>query len=78
MRDSRIYLAPVLPFPWVDFPPSVNRLIGLWWLGQALYPAEFGEDLRAEARAFYTLVYHRAPDEAQLDALLGSGRRSAR
>ncbi len=78
VRDGRVFLAPVLPFPWVDFPPSVNRLIGLWWLGQALYPAEFGEDLRAEARAFYMLVYHRAPDEAQLDALLGSGRRSGR
>ena len=78
VRDNRLYLAPVLPFPWVDFPPSVNRLIGLWWLGQALYPAEFAEDLRAEARAFYTLVYHRTPDDPQLDALLGSPPRGRR
>jgi iron complex transport system substrate-binding protein len=77
VREGRIFVAPLLPFPWVDFPPSVNRLIGLWWLGRALYPAEFTEDLRAEARGFYQLVYHRAPDERQLDALLGGARRSS-
>lgn len=76
VRESRIFVAPLLPFPWVDFPPSVNRLIGLWWLGRVLYPTEFPEDLRAEARAFYALVYHRAPDDRQLDALIGSPRRS--
>ena len=71
VRDGRIYLVPQDPFGWVDFPPSVNRLIGLWWLGRVLYPAEFPEDLRALTREFYTLFYHRAPDESQLDALLG-------
>jgi ABC-type Fe3+-siderophore transport system permease subunit len=29
VRDGRVYCAPLLPFPWIDFPPSVNRLIGL-------------------------------------------------
>jgi iron complex transport system substrate-binding protein len=74
VRDGRVYLAPVLPFPWLDFPPSVNRLIGLKWLGQALYPELFPEDLREEARAFYALFYHRAPSDDQLDTLLGPPR----
>ena len=52
------------------FPPSVNRLIGLKWLGRILYPEQFPEDPRQETRAFYTLFYHRAPTEPQLDALL--------
>ncbi len=34
VRDGRVHLSPKLPFGWVDFPPSVNRLIGLWWLAQ--------------------------------------------
>jgi len=71
-----VYLAPLLPFPWVDSPPSVNRLIGLWWLGRALYPAEFPEDIRVEARTFYSLAYHRTPDDRQLDVLLGAPGRS--
>src|SRR5262249_37989088 len=32
VRDGRVYVVPQDPFPWVDFPPSVNRLIGLPWL----------------------------------------------
>ena len=34
VRNNRIHLSPKLPFGWVDFPPSVNRMIGLWWLGK--------------------------------------------
>jgi iron complex transport system substrate-binding protein len=70
VRQRRVFLAPLWPFPWIDAPPSVNRLIGLKWLGSVLYPDEFRGDLRADAREFYALFYHRAPDSAQLDALL--------
>lgn len=70
VREGRVYLVPQAPFPWVDFPPSVNRLIGLKWLGRLFYPDQFPEDPRQETRAFYTLFYHQAPTEAQLDALL--------
>ena len=46
VRDNRVHLSPKMPFGWVDFPPSVNRLIGLWWLAKILYPERFPEDLR--------------------------------
>src|SRR5262245_26112812 len=45
VRAGRVHLSPRLPFGWIDFPPSVNRLIGLWWLGKVLYPSYFLEDL---------------------------------
>ena len=70
VREGRVYQVPLPPFPWVDFPPSVNRLIGLRWLGRILYPDQFPESLRQETRAFYTLFYHQAPTDSQLDALL--------
>jgi iron complex transport system substrate-binding protein len=66
----RVHLSPKLPFGWVDFPPSVNRLIGLWWLAKILYPELFPEDLRALARDFYRRFYHVTPDEAQIDRVL--------
>ena len=59
-----------MPFGWVDFPPSVNRLIGLWWLAKALYPEQFPEDLRPLTREFYTRFYHKTPTDAQIDSLL--------
>jgi len=71
VRERRVYLSPHLPFGWFDFPPGVNRLLGLWWAGKLLYPDAFrGIDVRAKAREFYRLFYHRAPDARQLDALL--------
>jgi iron complex transport system substrate-binding protein len=76
VRDGRLYVAPTDPFPWLDFPPSVNRLIGLKWLGRILYPQQFPEGLREETRRFYGLFYHQPPDERQLDALLGSSGRA--
>lgn len=70
VRAGRVHLSPKLPFGWVDFPPAVNRLVGLWWLGKALYPELFPEDLGAIARDFHTRFYHVTPTDAQLDAVL--------
>jgi iron complex transport system substrate-binding protein len=70
VRDGRVHLSPKMPFGWVDFPPSVNRLIGLWWLAKILYPDKFPEDIRAKTRDFYTMFYHRTPDDAQIDHVL--------
>lgn len=70
VREDRVYLSPRLPFGWIDSPPSVNRLIGLRWLGRALYPELFPEDLTAAARDFYARFYHVTPTDAQLARLL--------
>ncbi len=70
VRAGRIHLAPGLPFGWIDFPPSLNRLIGLRWLARVLYPEAFSEDLRPIVRDFYTRFYHQTPTDAQLDQLL--------
>jgi iron complex transport system substrate-binding protein len=70
VRDNRIHLSPKMPFGWVDFPPSVNRLIGLWWLAKILYPERFPEDLRALTQDFYSRFYHVTPSAAQIDHVL--------
>jgi iron complex transport system substrate-binding protein len=70
VKGKRVHLSPKLPFGWVDFPPSVNRLIGLWWLAKILYPERFPEDLRVLTRNFYQRFYHVALSEAQIDRVL--------
>ena len=70
VRAKRVHLSPKLPFGWVDFPPSVNRLIGLWWLAKILYPGLFPEDLRTLTRAFYQRFYHVPLDDSQIDRVL--------
>jgi iron complex transport system substrate-binding protein len=70
VRAGRVHLSPKLPFGWVDFPPSVNRLIGLWWLAKILYPDKFPEDMRALTRDFYAMFYHVTPSDAQIAQVL--------
>jgi iron complex transport system substrate-binding protein len=59
-----------VPFGWIDFSTSVNRLVGLRWLARILYPEAFPEDLRSIVRDFYTRCCHQTPSETQLDGLL--------
>jgi len=69
VAQGRVYLAPALPFGWIDEPPSVNRLLGLLWAGHTLFPAVYPEDLRAEARDFYRRFYRIELDDEQFQAL---------
>jgi iron complex transport system substrate-binding protein len=79
VREGRLHVAPTEPFPWIDFPPSVNRLIGLKWLARVLYPQSFfSADLREETRRFHALFYHQPVDDRQLDALLKPSGRAGR
>ncbi|MGE0099558.1 MAG: iron ABC transporter substrate-binding protein [Hydrogenophaga sp.] len=57
VKSGRVHLSPKLPFGWIDFPPSVNRLPGLWWLGSKVFPSLFPEDLTLLTRDFYRLFY---------------------
>jgi iron complex transport system substrate-binding protein len=71
VAENKVFLAPSLPWGWIDAPPSLNRLIGLRWLLATFYPTESGIDLNADTRAFYALFYGVKLDDAQLDRLLG-------
>ena len=73
----RVYLAPRLPFGWIDDPPSVNRAIGMRWMAGLLYPDKFPEDIRVVARDFFKLFYQVEPDAAALDGIL-AGAQSGR
>jgi iron complex transport system substrate-binding protein len=70
VRKKRVYLSPHLPFGWFDFPPGANRLVGLLWLSDILYPATFQHDLKKEVAQFYKLFYQQEPTPAQVESLL--------
>jgi iron complex transport system substrate-binding protein len=70
IQAHRLYLAPDLPFGWIDEPPGINRLLGLRWLAQTLHPQLFTKDLRTAAREFCALFYQAELSEAQLDGIL--------
>lgn len=72
VHEKRVFLSPNLPFGWIDFPPAVNRLLGLQWLAHLFYPQAFPDDLRPIVSDFHRRFYHRVPTDAQLDRLLAN------
>jgi iron complex transport system substrate-binding protein len=70
VRNGRIHVPPDVPFGWFDAPPSLNRLLGVQWLAQLLYPDAFPEPLAPRVKDFHRRFYHREPTDAQVTALL--------
>ena len=53
IKNEKVYAVPSGPFNWFDRPPSVNRIIGLKWLGNLLYPETYQYDMAVEAKEFH-------------------------
>jgi len=70
VRKKRVYLSPHLPFGWFDYPPGPNRLLGLLWLSEILYPDLFRHDYPREIAEFHRRFYHQEPSAAQVAKLL--------
>jgi iron complex transport system substrate-binding protein len=55
---ARFLVAPSAPFGWLDSPPSVNRVLGVVWLTDKLYPGRVKLDMSATIKEFYARLYH--------------------
>ena len=69
VRNKHVYLEPATPFGWIDDPPGVNRLIGLYWLSVLLYPGDNQNDVRSLAQDFYDKFYGITLSDKQIDAV---------
>ena len=67
---GRYYKVPSGLYNWMGRPPSVNRVIGIRWLANLLYPDIFPFDMMQETREFYRLFYHWEITDAQITELL--------
>ncbi|HTQ33741.1 MAG TPA: ABC transporter substrate-binding protein [Stellaceae bacterium] len=69
IRNKKVFLEPSAPFGWIDDPPGINRLIGLYWLSQVLYPGDALEDLRTLMADFYDKFYGIKLTDAQIETI---------
>ncbi len=69
IKNGKVYEIPVLPFNWYDRPPSVNRIMGIKWLGNLLYPEEFDYDMKEETKGFYELFYNYELTDEEFDEI---------
>ena len=72
IQNGRYYEVPMGPYNWMGFPPSVQRYLGMLWMGKLLYPEQAGYDLKAEVKEYFTLFYHTELTDAQYDALVAN------
>ncbi len=70
IKNHKVYEVPDGPYNWMGRPPSINRLIGIKWLGNLLYPDVYQYDMVKEAKDFYTLFYHCTLTDDQANSLL--------
>jgi len=66
VRQGSAYSIPDAPYGWFGRPPSINRLLGLYWLGALAYPDLYPESTLPDTiKTFYNLFYHCKIDDAE-------------
>ena len=72
VKNDRVYTMPNAPFAWCDRPPGVNRLIGIQWIANLLYPQYYNVDMVQETKDFYKTMYWADISDEQATKLLGN------
>ncbi len=70
IRENRYYEIPMGPYNWLASPPSVNRIVGIKWLAELLYPDYYDYDVAKETKEFYSLFWHYELTDAEVGAFL--------
>ena len=70
IQQGHYYEIPNEPYNWLGSPPSVNRILGIKWLGNLLYPQVFNYNMVTEAQTFYKIFYHYDLSTTQAESLL--------
>ena len=67
VKNRRVYEVPIGPYNWFDRPPSVQRVLGMLWLGNLIYPEYYDFDIVEKTQEFYRLFfrYDLSADEAR-------------
>lgn len=57
ISTGQYYKTPYGPYGWLSSPPSVQRYLGLLWLGALLYPEDVTYDLQEAVAEYYQIFY---------------------
>lgn len=71
VKNDHVYAIPYNPYSFLNSPPSVNRMIGIWWLGHLLYPDKYTDNITDKVKEFYQLFYHVELQDKDCEDILG-------
>ena len=72
VKNNDYYEIPGEPYNWMSGPPSVNRILGIWWLGNLVYPDIYDYDMREISKEFNSLFYNYELTDEEVDAMLAN------
>ena len=72
VKEGRVYTMPNVPFSWCDRPPAVNRILGIQWIANTLYPEAYDVDMVEVTKEFYSMFYHAELTDEQAREILGN------
>ena len=75
VKNGEYYEVPYGPYGWLSSPPSVQRYLGMIWLGSLLYPEYADYDLRTVVKEYYKLFYGCDLSDADYDSLTANALR---
>lgn len=70
VKNGTCYEIPTEPYNWLGRPPGPNRMVGIRWLGNLLYPEIFDYDIEEEVRECFRLFYRYELNDEELHTLL--------
>ncbi len=70
VKNGEFYEIPGTPYCWMSGPPSVNRILGIWWLGRLVYPDLYDYDIVAKTQEYYKMFFDYDLSEEEAAAML--------
>jgi len=70
VAEGNYVLVPQLPYNFMGFPPSAQRLLGMTWMAKTLYPELAQYDLYEEIGRHFDLFYHCDLSRGQYELLM--------
>lgn len=74
VKEGKVYEIPGIPYDWINRPPSVNRIIGIKWLANLLYPDKYEIDIIQEIKDFFKIYYSYDITDIEIEELLVNGK----
>ena len=70
VKNGKVTAIPSVPYGFLSTPPSVNRYLGVRWLGATFYPEIYTDSPETQVKDFFKLFYNIEVDDAQLAEIL--------
>src|SRR5436305_645153 len=69
-RSAPCSATPTDPFGWIDDPAAANRVIGIYWIADLLYPDTGEVELRGTVKDMYDKLYGIKLTDPQLERVI--------